>query len=274
MKHIEFLQLELTGSCDLECVQCYAESGPLVSHGPMTAEDWIGAINQALPLGLRRVQLIGGEPTRLPGWEDVLDRAVEAGLAVSVYTNLTHIRGEWWPRLARPGVTICTSYYSDVADEHDRITTRVGSHANTRANLIEAIARGIQVKVALTPIFPGQRVAQAHAELQALGVERIEVEGVRQVGRGGYTCDVTELCGNCGRGRAAILPDGIVTPCVLGRWLKAGNIRVNTLAEILAGATWERLVGQIPRPQMPTCEADAQRMQKEKEKLHERFARI
>ena len=102
MRTVEFMQLELTGNCDLECVHCYAESGPLVAHGPMTGADWIDAIDQGVALGLRRVQLIGGEPTRHPDFLAVLDHAVGAGLAVSVYTNLKHIRSAWWPALARP----------------------------------------------------------------------------------------------------------------------------------------------------------------------------
>ena len=265
---VDFMELELTGSCDLECVHCYNNSGPLVAHGPMTGADWIDAIDQGVVLGMRRVQLIGGEPTRHPDFPVVLDHAVAAGVSVSVFTNLTHIRAEWWPLLARPGVTISTSYYSDHPDEHDRITTRTGSYARTRANIVKAVARGVQVKAAITTVLPGQRVKEARAELVALGVEKVTVDGVRRVGRGGGTCDVNELCGLCGLSRVAILPDGVVTPCVLGRWLKTGNIRVTPLAEILAGPAWQRAVQRVPRKPRPACLPQAEQMQKEREKVH------
>lgn len=265
---VEFMELELTDSCDLECVHCFTDSGPLVKHGPMTGEDWIGAIDQGLEIGLQRVQLIGGEPTRHPDFLRILDHAVDAGLAVSVFSNLTHIRDVWWPSLARPGVTISTSYYSDAAEEHDRVTTRTGSHANTRANIIQAIGRGIQVKAAITTVFAGQRVQEARAELEALGVERVVIDGVRQVGRGGGTCDVNELCGLCGLDRVAILPDGVVVPCVLGRWLKVGNVRVTPLAEILACTAWQQAVEKVPRKPRPACLPQAEQMQKEREKTH------
>lgn len=265
---LDFMELELTDSCDLECVHCYNDSGPLVGHGPMMGADWIDAIDQGLALGLTRVQLIGGEPTRHPDFPAILDHAVAAGLSVSVFTNLTHIKTDWWPLLARPGVTISTSYYSDTAAQHDQVTTRTGSHANTRRNIVNAISRGIQVKAAVITVFPGQRVKEAVADLEALGVENVMVDGVREVGRGGGTCDVTELCGLCGLNRAAILPDGVVTPCVLGRWLKAGNIRVTPLPEILAGEAWSRAIQRVPRKPRPACMPQAEQMQKEREKVH------
>lgn len=265
---VDFMELELTDSCDLECVHCYNESGPLVPHGPMTGDDWIDAINQGLELGMTRVQLIGGEPTRHPDFPRILVHAADSGLSVSVFSNLTHVKREWWPLLTRPGITISTSYYSDLAAEHDRVTTRTGSHIKTRANIVEAIARGIQVKAAITTVFAGQRVQEARAELESLGVEKVAVDGVREVGRGGGTCDVNELCGLCGLSRVAILPDGVVTPCVLGRWLKTGNIRVAPLAEILAGAAWQRAVQRVPRKPRPACLPQAEQMQKEREKVH------
>lgn len=268
MPTLDFMEAELTDSCDLECVHCYNSSGPLVPHGPMTVADWVSAIDQGLELGLQRLQLIGGEPTRFPGWVEVLDHAVAAGLSVSVFSNLTHIREQWWPSLARPGVTLSTSYYSDLASQHDQVTARAGSHARTRANIVEAVGRGIQVKAAIITVFPGQRVQEARAELEALGVEKVMVDGVREVGRGGGTCDVNELCGLCGLDRVAILPDGVVVPCVLGRWLKTGNVRVSPLAEILDGPMWQRAVAQVPRTDRPLCSPQADRMQKEREKVH------
>ncbi len=58
-----FLELEITGFCQLKCVHCYAESGPHGGHGTMTAEDWEKVIDQAAEIGIRMIQFIGGEPT-------------------------------------------------------------------------------------------------------------------------------------------------------------------------------------------------------------------
>jgi hypothetical protein len=47
---------------------------------------------------------------------------------------------------------------------------------------------------------------------------------------------------------AAVSSDGDVWPCVMSRWMSAGNVRQQRLAEILAGATWGKLVSSIGAP--------------------------
>ncbi|MGH3693565.1 MAG: SPASM domain-containing protein [Pseudonocardiaceae bacterium] len=55
--------------------------------------------------------------------------------------------------------------------------------------------------------------------------------------------DISELCG---RGRAAITPYGDLSPCVIGRFLVAGNVKDEPLGDILGGARWGEIVGSIP----------------------------
>ena len=45
---------------------------------------------------------------------------------------------------------------------------------------------------------------------------------------------------------AAVSPDGDVFPCVMSRWLSAGNVRQQTLAGILAGPRWGTAVTAVP----------------------------
>ena len=252
---VSFLWLELTGKCGLECIHCYAESGPSGAHGFMTGDDWKSVLDQAAALDVSMVQFIGGEPTLQPDFPDPLRCAISAGLAVEVYTNLTHIRETWWDLLASPNVSLATSYYSDLADQHERITQRRGSHARTRANIVEAVRRDIPLRVGIIGIHDGQRVDQARMDLQAMGVTRIGTDHLRHVGRGAGTAlaDVSELCGNCGRGVAAISPNGDVWPCVFSRWMTVGNILDAPLADILAGQAMARARARIPGPPSRRC---------------------
>lgn len=64
--------------------------------------------------------------------------------------------------------------------------------------------------------------------------------------RGAGEPDVSQLCGNCGRGIAAISPDGDVWPCVFSRWVTTGNVLRTPLAEILAGPAMVQAVDLIP----------------------------
>lgn len=246
--NVSFLWLELTGRCGLACAHCYAGSSPSGGHGVMTGAGWRSVITQAADLGVAMAQFIGGEPTLHPQFADLLSCAVEAGLAAEVYTNLTHVRDSWWDLFACPRVSLATSYYSDDPGQHDAITGRRGSHARTRANIAEAVRRGIPLRAGIISVREGQRAAQAHADLEALGVTRIGTDRLRHLGRaaGAGQPDVSELCGNCGRGIAAILPSGDVTPCVMARWLTAGNVRETPLADILSGPAMAAAIAVIP----------------------------
>ncbi|MCK9893371.1 radical SAM/SPASM domain-containing protein [Frankia sp. AgB32] len=243
---IRSLWLEVTGRCQLSCTHCYASSGPTGGHGEMTAANWHMVIDDAAALGVRSVQFIGGEPTLYPDLDVLVGHALSLGLSVEVYTNLLHITDDLWRVFGQPGVRLATSYYSATPDEHDRITGRTGSYVRTRANIIEALRRDIPLRVGL--IGDGETADRAHSALLALGVTDIRRDEVRAFGRaaGG---DATEgPCGACGLGRAAILPDGSITPCVMSRDLVGGNVRDTPLSVLVAEEAWRTAVEAVPRP--------------------------
>ncbi|EFL23508.1 radical SAM [Streptomyces himastatinicus ATCC 53653] len=232
-----FLWLDLTRKCQLQCGPCFNSSGPEGTHGTMTRGDWLRVLDQAADCGVRRVQLIGGEPTLHPDSLALADSALSLGLYVEVYTNLVHVADGWWALLQREGASLATSYYSDQADEHNAVTGRP-SHARTLANIKKALRLGVPLRVGIVATTSTQRVTEARQELEALGVKRISIDHVRPYGRGahGQALDVSGLCGRCGTGRAAVSPDGNVAPCVFSAdWLGLGNVQSTPLAAILSG---------------------------------------
>ncbi|MFJ8794089.1 radical SAM protein [Streptomyces sp. NPDC102462] len=245
----EFLELEITGRCQLTCPSlCYAKAGPTEGHGSMTADDWKRLISEAAEIGVKKVQFIGGEPTMHPDFEALVHRALALGLAVQVYSNLYRVKPEHWALFQHPRVSLATSYYSDLAEEHERVTGRKGSHGATRANIIRAVKRGIPLQVGIVEVFEGQRTAQAREELLALGVRTVNTDRVRSVGRGEVHVPSTkDLCGRCADGRAAVMTDGTVTPCVLGRFLDTGNAKTDGLGAVFAGKRWADTAAGIPR---------------------------
>ncbi|XUL90985.1 radical SAM/SPASM domain-containing protein [Streptomyces galilaeus] len=255
----DFLELEITGRCQLTCSShCYAQAGPTRDHGTMTGDDWRRVINEAAALGVRTVQLIGGEPTLHPEFTALAGHALDAGLRVQVFSNLFRVRAEHWTLFSNPRVSLGTSYYSDDPEEHDAITGRKGSHDSTRANIIEAVRRGIPMKVGIIHMRDGQRSEEARAEMTALGVARVHIDRVRGVGNAAKTLipSMSELCGRCADGKAAILPDGTVTPCVLGRFLPAGEVKTGSLAGVFAGQRWAEVAASIPRQRRSGCTPD------------------
>jgi MoaA/NifB/PqqE/SkfB family radical SAM enzyme len=257
---VTFLELEITGKCQLDCGHCYAESGPTGSHGSMTTGDWERLLTQAPAAGIITVQFIGGEPLRHPDFEHLLRHALAQGLRVQVFSNLYHVPEKLWGLLADPAVSLATSYYSDDPAEHDRVTGRAGSHARTLANISETIRRGIPLRVGIIDLGDGQRVEQARDQLAALGIAQIRIDRMRGVGRGVRTVppNVRELCGRCGDGRAAVSSSGDVWMCVLSRFLPpAGNVKATPLFEILAGPAWRDLLVRVPRRDITACNPDS-----------------
>ncbi|MFG2636553.1 radical SAM protein [Streptomyces sp. NPDC048362] len=245
---VSFLELEITGKCQLTCPSlCYAKAGPTEGHGSMTSDDWKRLIFEAAGIGVKKVQFIGGEPTMYPDFEGLLHHARALGLDVQVYSNLYRVSHKHWTLFEHPKVSLATSYYSDVAEEHERVTGRKGSHAATRANIVQAMNRGIPLQVGIVEVFDGQRTAEAREELLALGVRTVNVDQVRSVGRGEvYVPSTNDLCGRCADGRAAVMTDGTVTPCVLGRFLNTGTRRPKGSPPYSPGSS-----GRRPRPASP-----------------------
>ena len=241
-----FLWLEITGRCQLECQHCYAESGPSGTHGAMSTVDWLRVLDQAAALGVQTVQFIGGEPTLHPDLPRLVNHGLRLGLAVEVFTNLVHVTDELWELFAQPGLSLATSYYSDDPAEHAGITGRP-SHPRTKANIAEAIRRGIPLRAGVIDLGGRQRAEAAQVELTELGVTAIGYDRLRQVGRGirDQHAGSGQLCGRCGDGVAAISPDGAVWPCVFSRWLSAGSVLDAELTAILSSPAAARIRGEL-----------------------------
>ncbi|MEU8626316.1 radical SAM protein [Streptomyces sp. NPDC048669] len=256
---IQSLELEITGKCQLSCTHCLSESSPQATHGTMTPEDWRTVIIDAAALGIHTIQLIGGEPTVHPHWREFTVLALSLGRHVEIYSNLYTVHDSWWSLFSRGGVTLATSYYSDDPEEHDRITGKPGSYVRTRCNIREAVNRGITIRAGIVDVLPDQRVIEARAELESMGVKQIKTDRVRAVGRAalpGWKPTLDEMCGRCTRGRAAILPDGDLAGCVLSRDFPVGNVRETRLADLLGGKDWEALAARIPLPVWAACPPD------------------
>lgn len=166
---LAFLWLEITGQYQLASTHCYANSSPSGTHGVMTTADWTAVLDEAADLGTKTVQFIGGEPTLNQGLSHLVGHALAVGIRVEVFSNLTHVSQRLGEVFSQPGVSLATSYYSDTPDQHEAITRRQGSYRRTKVNIIEALRRSIPLRVGLIDVSDEQRVAQARAELAALG---------------------------------------------------------------------------------------------------------
>jgi MoaA/NifB/PqqE/SkfB family radical SAM enzyme len=249
---ISSLWAEITGMCQLSCVHCYAGSGPGGTHGTMTAGQWETVLTDAAALGARMVCFIGGEPTLHPGLPRLVRHALGLGMQAEVFSNLVHVTPGLWQLFATPGVRLATSWYSSDRLEHKQITGR-DTWRQTLASIEEAVRRQIALRVGVIDgILPGQHSEEGKDLLRARGVTSIGGDHLREFGRGTGP-DPSQACGNCGHHRAAVLPDGTVTPCPLTRWMHAGNVTSAPLADILGTVT--EMAATFPA-RMRKCEPD------------------
>ncbi|MFJ3182476.1 radical SAM protein [Streptomyces sp. NPDC086796] len=255
----DVLELEITNRCQLTCSSiCFVQAGPTKGHGTMAVEEWRQVISQAAALGVKKIKLIGGEPSLHPHFAELLEHALAEGLKVIVFSNLYRVREAHWSLYTRPGVTLATSYHADTDEGHDAITDRAGSHAATRANIIEAHRRGIPVRVNIVDVLNGQQAARARTELIALGITDITTDQVRAIGNAAEKTipSTSELCGRCAHGVAAVLSDGTVTPCVMGRFLPAGQVKDRTLGDVFSSQDWHEVAASIPAGRFDPCGPD------------------
>lgn len=244
---ISFAWLELTRKCNLECVHCYAESGPTVRHGSIDVHRWKALIDELSEMGASSVQFIGGEPTIFPGFADLVRYAVSKKLSVEVYSNLTHLPDSLVKLFKSHRVSVATSYYSDDPERHDEVTRVAGSNSRTLANIKRLIAEGIPLRVGVIKIRDDQRPEEACEQLRSIGVTDVKIDSLRGVGRGSSerpAC-VEELCGACSGGNLAITSDGTVFPCVFARWLNAGNVSSSALTQVLATGRLENIKSEL-----------------------------
>lgn len=234
---IDFLWLELTNRCNLQCVHCYAESGPTATESDtMTPEDYIRVMDEAFALGCRMVQFIGGEPTLNKSLPDFIRHAHGLGYEyIEVYSNLLHMSDELVSLIQEKGVHVATSIYGATSEMHANVTKNKTSHARTMGNLLRLKNLGVPVRAGVIKMEQNETgVDDALAYLEGLGIQA-GLDRVRHFGRANDDGEkqITELCGTCAGGTLRVGPDGSVSPCNMSAGWNVGSVRDVSLTDIL-----------------------------------------
>lgn len=90
---LSLLWLEITRTCNWNCLHCYSDSGPHVPLRDQVSDDrWLELLAEAAQLGCKAVQFIGGEPTAHPLLPDLIRKARTEGIEdIEVYTNASRL---------------------------------------------------------------------------------------------------------------------------------------------------------------------------------------
>lgn len=251
---IEFAWIEVTTKCNLKCIHCYDESS-IVCTQKMSLEDYKLVINELKSIGVKKVQLIGGEPFIIgDSLKSMLSLACENFENVEIFTNGTLLNNDWADFIKNNGIKVALSVYSYNAAEHDKITGHIGSHKLTNNAIRLLHAKGIKYRVC-NVLMNGLSLGEKNTELYDLSNTK---DIVRLAGRADMSLLSKELIRkklitkesfsyklnpslfhklrtehNCFGSKLYISADMEVYPCVMERRISHGNLKNSNLNNLL-----------------------------------------
>jgi MoaA/NifB/PqqE/SkfB family radical SAM enzyme len=243
------ISLELTNTCNLSCVHCYAGSSPRAPlYEGMTFRDWEAVLQQSAALGCKTVRFIGGEPAVYPQLVELIAVARQLEFEnLFLYTNGTHLTERLRAALVEYDVGLAFSLYAASADAHDAVTGVRGSFSQTLDSIGWAISEGLKVRVAITRIAAPAEISAAASMVRRMGVRNVSFDRVRRIGRGGGDSpheDVDELCGSCWEGKLCVSPSGSIHPCVFSRFEQVGST-TEGIAEAVSSPALRNFRGRV-----------------------------
>jgi len=258
------LFIELTDRCNERCIHCYAESTPECSNR-LALDEIKAVLKESHTLGNPTVQFTGGDPLIHP---DIIEAVAAARdfdyKTLEIYTNGLALSDTMLKHLLPHRPNFAFSIYSHNADVHDHITQVPGSHARTLAAILRTRNAGLAVRVGivLMPENKGQEADTIRFLQDKLSLKpgQIGIDIVRSTGRGqfmqDYQPDLTGLHGfghrpdmpddlastpesgtpappYSRRGKLCVSANGDVYPCIFSRQISLGNIRNQSLRNIM-----------------------------------------
>ena len=253
-KKIEFVWIEITNCCNLKCVHCYNEADSKCEK-VMAFEAFKHIINELVRFGIRKIQIIGGEPFILgEKLFEYLEYCKNKFDLIEIFTNGTLIKAEWFSYLKKNNIHIALSVYSYIEKEHNKVTQISTSWAKTNDSIRKLEREGIPYRVK-NVIMNNIKIGRHTNEPYILSYKK---DIVRLTGRAQINLLSTELIKrklivknnlarkitkefvkkcisghNCFSSRLYFSVDLDVYPCVMERRISHGNIRNQKLSSII-----------------------------------------
>jgi MoaA/NifB/PqqE/SkfB family radical SAM enzyme len=130
------LELELSRTCNLRCIYCYASSG-LPMENELSLSEILEVVDQAVALGARKIIILGGgEPLLYPYLLDVIDYILSKGVKADLFTNGTLITPSKARALYDRGVAVVVKMNSRRPEIQDFLAGHPGT--------LRAIEQGLE----------------------------------------------------------------------------------------------------------------------------------
>jgi radical SAM protein with 4Fe4S-binding SPASM domain len=137
---------ELTYRCNFSCVHCFQQDCRRQVELP--AERWCALVDELARAGTLWLTLTGGEPFLHPGFQQVYERAVRAGMLVTVFSNGSSLTGEALELLVRlPPRSLEVTLYGFSPESYRRVTGRAENFELAVEGVRRAAEAGLAVQV-------------------------------------------------------------------------------------------------------------------------------
>lgn len=265
--------IELTYSCNENCVHCFNPKSTYDPSENISTEDVISAIHSLYAVGINNIFFSGGEASMRPDIFEILDETRKLNIPFSMYTNAQFDKefalklASYYPKM------IAVSIYSANPETHDATTRRKGSFERSVGNIKELSNAGIftsikcpmmthtvygykqilklaeslnsvpMFNVQIRPTLDGDQITNVHQirdkdVLTQLCLDPhllVHVDG-KQLKDNGYRRAVNDgyICAS-GRNILSISPNGDVFPCNCMP-LRLGNIKNQSIEDIWANS--------------------------------------
>lgn len=257
---LDFMWIEVTARCNLNCLHCYADGGTKQIIDP-PAEEIISWLNQGAEMGCKRLQFTGGECTIREDLDLLIKHAKKTGYEfIEVMSNCTLLTEEIVRFFAENNINVALCLHSHRPEIHDSITGIPGSHnrimnslkllqdykvpirceiiaMNNNEDNIDETRRflsemGIKSRTPfqILPVGRGKNIQNWSRKYQ---IKSIRTEPDFKIDLKAYERGHTQ--NSCWSGTIAITSNGNVLPCTFAREQIAGNIRTHSLSEIING---------------------------------------
>ena len=234
----------------------------------LTAAEWKKLIDDTFALKCKQCQFIGGEPFLWRGENgetalDLAEHAKNAGFEiVEIFTNATLITEQAAKRIKDLGLRVAVSLYSSDENTHESITRTRGSFRKTMQALQRLKELEIPTRVETVLMKQNQDTVEETDKMIAdMGFSHRTPDVLRPNGRGGnqelypdteiaikyslktepnFSANPDFIRKNinihsCLSGKITITDTGEVLPCIFSRGQITGNVRKDSVENILKG---------------------------------------
>lgn len=282
---LEKVVMEITDSCNLNCLHCYNDSGRKWKD-ELTLEEIYQLIDETKRLGVLSVHLSGGEPLVHPHFFEIAEYIRDHSLGLEVFTNGTLVTKKVAKKLKDFDVLkVSVSLDSLTPEIHDSFRGKKGAWKKTMKgiNNLKKVGVRIEPAVALSQLNAKEVIPLCEFFFKE-GIHTYRFMAVFSTGRKtplaiGITPDELEKAcktifmwqknhnitydplieqerPNCGIGSVslAVKSNGDATPCsAFGRTLTLGNIRDQSLKSMWNDSPLLNMLRNLDAAHHPVC---------------------